>query len=295
MRKQKFALFDGVNYFILIVFALSCLYPFIYCLSVSISGNRAVITSAVRLFPIGFSLDSYKIIIQSNRLVYGFMNAVYYTAAVMVFQLIGTLSYGYMLSRKTFALHKFFNIYTLIPMLFSGGLIPSYILMSKLGFVDSVWAIVMPATISIWGALMTRTYIHTSIPDSLIESAKIDGYNEIMIFARIIIPLSKTLIAILAVYAAMGQWNAYFNSLIYIRTPSKQPLQLILAQMYQTNSVFNMTSLGISSSVVGSDGLIEMIRMKHALIIVAMLPVFAIFPILQKYFRKGVMLGSIKG
>ena len=273
------------------IYAIFCLYPLIYCLSMSLSGDDHIVKHDVWLLPKGFNLESYKMVLEYRGFLNSFKNAVVYTVLGTLASLFCNLSLGYVLSRRNFVFKKFLTVYILIPMMFSGGLIPSFLLIKSLGLYDTIWAIIIPGAVSVWNAILAKTFYQSTIPNEVVESAVLDGASDLSILFRIVLPLSTTIIAILALYAAVGIWNDYFNALIYLKDEALKPLQLLLKE------VLSVTGSAISD-LMGDDYLKNYVngeRMKYVLIIVSCLPIMVVYPSIQKYFVKGVMLGSVKG
>lgn len=184
--------------------AICCPYPIIYCASMSLSDNDAIIKSSVRLLPDGFNLESYKLVLKDPNFLLYFKNSIVQTVLATVVHVIGCMTFGYVLTRKNFVFKKPLTVFMMIPMVFGGGLIPSYMLIKSLGLYDTIWALILPGFVSIWDSILARTYIQSTIPDDIIESAVLDGANDFQIFCRIVIPLSTTIMAILALYARCG-------------------------------------------------------------------------------------------
>ena len=276
---------------IVAIYAIFCLYPLIYCLSMSLSGDDHIVKHDVWLLPKGFNLESYKMVLEYRGFLNSFKNAVVYTVLGTLASLFCNLSLGYVLSRRNFVFKKSLTVYILIPMMFSGGLIPSFLLIKSLGLYDTIWAIIIPGAVSVWNAILAKTFYQSTIPNEVVESAVLDGASDLSILFRIVLPLSTTIIAILALYAAVGIWNDYFNALIYLKDEALKPLQLLLKE------VLSVTGSAISD-LMGDDYLKNYVngeRMKYVLIIVSCLPIMVVYPSIQKYFVKGVMLGSVKG
>lgn len=276
---------------IVAIYAIFCLYPLIYCLSMSLSGDDHIVKHDVWLLPKGFNLESYKMVLEYRGFLNSFKNAVVYTVLGTLASLFCNLSLGYVLSRRNFVFKKFLTVYILIPMMFSGGLIPSFLLIKSLGLYDTIWAIIIPGAVSVWNAILAKTFYQSTIPNEVVESAVLDGASDLSILFRIVLPLSTTIIAILALYAAVGIWNDYFNALIYLKDEALKPLQLLLKE------VLSVTGSAISD-LMGDDYLKNYVngeRMKYVLIIVSCLPIMVVYPSIQNYFVKGVMLGSVKG
>lgn len=292
IRSTEDRIVDILAAVIVAVYAICCLYPIVYCLSMSLSDDSAIVKHSVVLLPEGLNLESYKMILEYPGFLNSFKNAVVYTVLGTVFSLLCNLSLGYVLSRRNFVFKKFLTVYILIPMMFSGGLIPSFLLIKSLGMYNTIWAIVLPGAVSVWNSILAKTFYQSTIPNEVIESAVLDGANDFSILIRIVLPLSTTIIAILALYAAVGIWNDYFNALIYLKEEALKPLQVLLKE------VLSATGSSISDIMDSQDYLKNYVngeRIKYVLIIVSCLPIMAVYPFIQKYFVKGVMLGSVKG
>lgn len=276
------------------VAAICCLYPIIYCASMSLSDNDAIIKSSVRLLPDGFNLESYKLVLKDPNFLLYFKNSIVQTVLATVFHVIGCMTFGYVLTRKNFVFKKPLTAFMMIPMVFGGGLIPSYMLIKSLGLYDTIWALILPGFVSIWDSILARTYIQSTIPDDIIESAVLDGANDFQIFCRIVIPLSTTIMAILALYAAVGRWNDYFGPLVYLPSKTLKPLALYLKEVLTSGA----TTQAMSGMLTAEDYVNNYVngeRIKYVLIMVSTLPIIVVYPFIQKYFVKGVMLGSVKG
>lgn len=280
---------------ILILMALAmaglfALYPFLYVLCMSISDPMEALKMTITFYPKGFSLVSYGMILENGNVWLYYYNTLWYTAVGLVFNIIVTVTFAYPLSRHEFCLRKPVMVYMSIPMFFSGGMIPSFLVISRLGLYNTRWALILPGAMSIWVAVMTRVYFQTTIPDSVVEAAKIDGCNDLRILASIVAPLSKPIIAVIGLYNAVSFWNLYLNAVIYLANPKLQPLQVYLQRIV----IGNMAD--VSGNVVGKlQRNMYGNQMKYAIIIFSLIPILCVYPMLQKYFVKGVMVGSLKG
>lgn len=283
-------IFYGVNAFFLIVMALIVIYPLYFIIIASVSDPDAVLAGKVVLYPVDVTFSGFQKILERTDVWRGYLNTIIYTAITVVLSLIVTIPAGWALSRKTLPGKKFFMIYFIIPMFFGGGLIPFYNVMSKLGLINSIWAVILPSILSVWNLFMTKTFFESSIPDGLIEAAKIGGAGAFRTFGMIVIPLAKAVIAVMALYYAVGQWNSYFNAMIFLQDENLYPLQLVLKEI-----------LIASESTVGGSGetILEQYRLanqlKYVSVIVSSLPVIMLYPFVQKHFEQGVMIGSLKG
>ncbi|SDS85490.1 putative aldouronate transport system permease protein [Paenibacillaceae bacterium GAS479] len=276
-----------INVFMVFVIII-CLYPLVFVLSMSISDPIAAAAQEVWLFPKGFSLNAYELVFENPDIWTSYMNTIWYTVGGTAFNVIMTISLAYPLSRRNFFLRGPVTFLIVFTMLFSGGLIPTFILVNDLGLYNTRWALIILGAIGVWYVIIARTYF-TTIPESLIESAKLDGANDIRIFWTVIIPLSKPIIAVLVLFYAVGHWNSYFSALIYLPDKNLQPLQLYLVKVLVENT-------GLADSIMPSEEKsLAIMQIKYAIIIVATLPILFVYPFLQKYFVKGVMIGAIKG
>lgn len=281
--------FYVINTFFLVLLALIILYPLYFIVIASFSDPDAVLAGKVILYPVNVTLDGYLKIIQRTDVWRGYLNTIIYTVLTVVLSLVVTIPAGWALSRKTLPGKKGFMIYFIVPMFFGGGLIPFYNVMSSLHLVNTIWAVILPAILSVWNLFMTKTFFESSVPASLIEAAQIDGAGPFRIFFSLVIPLAKAIIAVMALYYAVGQWNSYFNAMIFLRDESMYPLQLVLKEI-----------LIASESTVGGSGetILEQYRLanqlKYVSVIVSSLPVIMLYPFVQKYFAQGVMIGSLK-
>lgn len=297
MANKKYALkdttgdkiFHAINGFFLLLLALIILYPLYFIIIASISDPDAVLAGEVILYPVRITLDGFAKIMERGDVWRGYLNTIIYTALTVILSLIVTIPAGWALSRRTLPGKKGLMIYFIIPMFFGGGLIPFYNVMSGLHLINTMWAVILPAILSVWNLFMTKTFFESSIPNGLIEAAMIDGAGQFRIFASVVVPLSKAVIAVMALYYAVGQWNSYFNAMIFLQDESKYPLQLVLKEI-----------LIASESTVGGSGetILQQYRLanqlKYVSVIVSSLPVLCLYPFVQKYFAQGVMIGSLK-
>lgn len=283
-------IFYVINAVLLGILALIVLYPLYFIIIASISDPDAVLAGKVVLFPVDITLSGFQKIMERQDVWRGYLNTIIYTALTVALSLLVTVPAGWALSRKTLPGKKFWMMYFIIPMFFGGGLIPFYNVMSSLHLINSMWAIILPSILSVWNLFMTKTFFETSISDGLIEAATIDGAGAFRIFVSVVVPLSKAILAVMALYYAVGQWNSYFNAMIFIQDETLYPLQLVLKEI-----------LIASESTVGGSGetILEQYRLanqlKYASVIVSSLPVLCLYPFVQKYFAQGVMIGSLKG
>ena len=287
-RRLSEGVFDIINYFILLLLVLITLYPFLYILFASLSDPLKVLQrGSLLLWPEGFNTGAYKMVFKNPMILTGYKNTIIYVVAGTAINILMTSFGAYVLSRKDLYGRRFFMFMIAFTMFFSGGLIPLYLLINQLNMVNTVWAIIIPSAISTWNLIVMRTSFE-AIPDSMFESAKIDGGNDFTILFRIILPLSMPIVAVMILFYSVGQWNSWFGAMIYLRERELYPLQLILREILITNSVDSMTA--------GLGGDIEPIaeNIKYATVMIATVPILMVYPFLQKYFVKGVMIGAIK-
>jgi putative aldouronate transport system permease protein len=279
---------DAIIYAGLWLAVIVTLYPFIYVLSMSISSPIHVIDQSVWLWPKGFSLEAYRKVLNNPDVWTAYTNTFIYTIAGTALNVTMTMLAAYPLSRRTFFIRKPIMVFIVITMFFGGGLIPMFILIQELGLYNTRWAVLLPSAVSAFLIIITRTFIQT-IPESLLEAAKLDGSNDISILIRLIIPLSKPILAVLTLFYAVSHWNSFFSALMYLPDASLQPMSMFLMKVLVTNE--EMMVEGMSDSF---DRTMIAIQVRYSIIIVTILPIVMIYPFLQKYFVKGVMIGSLK-
>lgn len=293
--KNKFGLYDVVNYTLFSVGLLLIIYPLYWIVIASISDPNAVNAGDVTFLPKGLTFAGYEKIFTFDNIISGYTNSIIYTVSGTVLNVILTLITGYALSRRDLPFKNAIFVFFLIPMYFSGGLIPTYLVVDSLGLVNTIWAMILPGALSIFNVILAKTFFQNTIPIELLESAQMDGCTNIRFLFHVAIPLSAALTALLLIYYGIGHWNAYFPALIYIRDPNKLPLQVILREILiaqtDNNEMFNM--LVLQQSEMERHEMAQLIR--YGIIVVASLPLLILYPFLQKYFEKGVMIGSIKG
>lgn len=290
-RTNSDSLFYTIVYIIAIVAAIITLYPFLYILSVSFSKPQAIFQGEVYFWPVGFSLSGYQQVLTQKGLWTSYGNTIFYTAAGTAFNLVATCFAAYPLSRRSLIGNRFFNFMIVFTMYFSGGLIPSYLLISNLGFYNSRWVMIIPSLLSTYNLMVCRSAF-AAIPDEVMESAKIDGANDWQTFSSIAVRLITPTLAVLTLYYAVGHWNNFFTALLYISDQKLMPLQVLLRRVLIQSSG---ELLNGSTALASEEQAAVSIQIRFVTIIVATLPILAIYPFLQKYFVKGVMLGAVKG
>lgn len=267
--------------FIALIFIL----PLINVLASSFSSADAIVSGEVGLFPVDFTLDGYKLILKESKIWNGFKNSVIYTVIGTLIQVTCQMLCAYPLSRRDFKGRKFINLFLVLTMFVSGGMIPTYILITSLNLYDTIWAIILPGCISVFNIIVIRTYMQSSIPMELQEAAMIDGCGDVKIFTRVVLPLCRPIIAVMILYAIVGYWNNYFNALMYVQSTDLLPLQNVLNGIL----VSNESSLGGGTDVNVAE------QLKYVTIVISSLPLLVIYPFFQKYFEKGVTIGGVKG
>lgn len=278
---------------ILIVSLVVIVIPLIYVVSSSFSSPEAVGNGRVLLLPVDPGLEGYKAVFSTPMIWTGYRNSIFYTVLGTIINLVMTMLAAYPLSRRDLKGRKFVSMMFSFTMIFGAGMIPTYLLVRDLNLLNTIWALVIPNAMSVYNVIIARTYIQTSIPEELYESASLDGCTDDRFLVRIVLPLSKPILAVLTLWYAVGHWNSYFNAMIYLRNQSLAPLQIVLRNIL---IVEDMTSVNMMNNI---NDFLEQQHMKnlyqYSLIIVASVPVMLLYPFIQKHFVKGIMLGSVKG
>ena len=291
-------LFLGFVYFFLFLALVVVLYPLIYIVSASISNPHMVNSGEMWLLPKGITLEGYKTLLGNNSIWRGYANTIYYTVLGTSINLIVTLPCAYALSRDDFYGRRAFTNFMIVTMFLSGGLIPSYLLIRSLGMLNTVWALVIPGAVSVYNVVVTRTFFQSTIPREMEEAAIVDGCSDFRLFMQIVLPLSTPIIAVMALFYGVGHWNSFFSALIYLSDKSMYPLQMVLREILilqdmSSNTVGSNVTAEVANMLYSKQQLAAVI--KYGVMIVSSLPVIIIYPFLQKYFVKGMMVGSIKG
>ncbi|MBD2844139.1 carbohydrate ABC transporter permease [Paenibacillus sp. IB182496] len=284
--------FYWVNDLFLIVAFLLVLYPLVYIISASLSDRVAVISGKVFLWPVDFSLEGYVAVFKDPRIMIGYGNTLFYTAAGTLINVVLTILAAYPLSRKTMVGRNVIMYIFAFTMLFHGGLIPNYLLIKNLGMIDTRWAMLLPAALSIWNVIIARTFYQTTISQELYEAAAMDGCSHFRFMWSIVLPLSKAITAVMVLFYGVFHWNSYFNAFLYLKSPDLFPLQIVLRDILVQNEI-DPAIVTDAQQMQVKQGLAELL--KYSIIIVASLPIWLVYPFVQKHFVKGVMIGSIKG
>mgnify|MGYP000823568189 CR=1 FL=1 len=288
--KKKVQIFPIVNTIIMILFVIITLYPVLNTLAISLNDGTDSLRGGIYLLPRKFTWKNYITVLQKDNLITGAYVTVARTVIGTVLALISNAILAFIVSRKRFMFKKQLSLFWVITMYVNGGLIPTFLLYKGLGLTNSFWVYVIPGMVSAFNMLVIRTYMN-GIPDSLEESAQLDGAGYTTIFLKIYSPLCKPVYATVALFVAVGQWNSYFNALIYIRSESLQPLQIVLRSILVGNQTMSAMSTG--AAAVEAKQMADLI--KYAIIVVSSAPIMCMYPLVQKYFNQGVMLGSLKG
>lgn len=303
MRKEKQTqvglsrgdkIFDAVNYLLLFLMLMIVLLPLLNVFSSSISDGDAVTAGKVWFWPVGFSLEAYKKIFEYSAIWTGYGNTILYTVVGTLYSVAITLLAAYPLSRRDFSWRNVYMGLFVFAMIFSGGLIPFYLTVLKLGMVNTFAAMIIPYGLSIYNVIITRTFFENTLGREILEASQIDGCNDFRFFFTMALPLSGAIIAVISLFYAVGKWNSYFDALIFVRDAQRQPLQIILRRILVQNSVDQQL---VNFSGASSEAELAKFRnmVKYGLIVVSSVPVLCIYPFVQKYFVKGVMIGSVKG
>ena len=286
--------FIAINYAVLFFCFTVILIPLINLVSQSFSSPASVYAGKVILLPVEPGIGGYERIIANQNIVSGFTNSIFITFLGTAISLTVTLMAAYPLSRKNLYGRMIFMWLFTFTMMFNAGLIPNYLLIQSLGLIDSLWALMLPGAVSAWNLIIARTFFETTIPDELYDAANIDGCSDIGVFTRIILPLSRPILAILTLFYAVGIWNGYFDALIYLQTQSKFPLQLVLRNI-MTSTILQASMTDTAAARQNSAQLAMIEVMKYAVIILSSLPLLILYPFIQKHFVRGIMIGAVKG
>ncbi len=288
-REDK--IFYTVAYILLTLVGLSVTLPLIHILAASFSSSEEVIKGAVYLWPKKPTLDGYKAVFENEAIVTGYVNSLFYVVTGTIINIAMTVCAAYPLSRNDLPGGGFIMMLFTFTMVFSGGMITTYMLIANLGMLNTIWAMIIPSAISVYNMIITRTFFKNNIPNELWEAAQVDGCSDLYFFWKIVLPLSKSIIAVITLYYAIGHWNAYFNAFLYLTDKKLFPLQVILREILVVNQV--NADMIVDEAMEAKAGLSELL--KYSLIVVSVIPVMIIYPFVQKHFVKGVMIGSVKG
>ncbi|TYP79298.1 carbohydrate ABC transporter permease [Paenibacillus methanolicus] len=292
-RPTNDILFDAVIVILCLFAFLIVAYPLYFVIIASVSDSTLVATGKVTLFPKGFSMFGYKEILNDSRIWTGYGNTILYTFLGTFVNLLFTLPAAYALSRPEFRARRFIMFAFVITMFFNGGLIPTYLLIKGLGMTNTMWVFIFPFCVNVFNLIITRTFFDNSIPKELYEAASMDGCSHFRFFWSVVLPLSKAVISVVGLYYLVAHWNDFFTALVYVRDNKLQPLQIVLRDILLSNQVFS--SGAGSGGASGGYAQRYADQIKYGVIIVSTLPILIVYPFIQKYFEKGVLIGSVKG
>lgn len=291
-RTRGDRIFDAINVAALCLLLAVILYPLIYVLSCSFSDPLLVVQSKITFLPMQPTLVAYQRVFRNELIMTGYQNTLFYTLLGTALNVAVTTMMAYPLSRHDFAARRPITMLTAFTMLFSGGMIPTFLVVKNLGLIDTVWSLVLSGLVSPWNMFIMKNYFQTSIPTELYEAASIDGADNFHLLQSVVLPLSAPIVAVMVLYYGVAHWNSYFNALLYLRDRTRYPLQLVLRSFFSANDYSEQGGAGGDS---GMTALLVSETMKYALIVIASGPILCLYPLLQRFFVKGVMLGAIKG
>lgn len=291
-RSPEDRAFIALDWILVLLIFVCVAYPLWYILVMSFDGD--IYNTSVRLFPRRFSLNGYVAVFNYTKIWSGYGNSIVYMVLGTAVNMVVTICAAYPLSRRDVRGRNFISLLFAFTMYFSGGLIPSYLLISSLGMIDTLWAMIIPGAMSVYNMIVMRTYFESSIPGDLREAASIDGCNNMVFLLRIVLPLSTPVLAVIGMYYAVGHWNSYFGALLYLNDYRRYPLQMIIREILVINSV-DSSAMADYDPEAASAMMERMEIMRYSLAVVASLPMLILFPFVQKYFVKGMMIGAVKG
>lgn len=288
-QSRQDRVFDAINLILMILLLFIFIWPLWFVLIASFSDPMRVLNGEVLILPVDFNVSAYKELIRRGDIWLSYLNSIFYTVAGTALNMVFTVCAAYPLSRKTFVIRNYVMTFFLITMYFSGGLIPLYVLLRGLHLIDSRLCLILGGAISVYNMLIVRNYFMNSIPNALREASMLDGANSAQDLVHVVLPLSKPVLAVVTLYYAVGHWNDYYSALVYITSPNKYPLQLVLRDILSNVTVSSESASTIEEKVRLAQTL------KYSSIIAAMIPVLMLYPVIQKHFVKGVMIGAVKG
>lgn len=286
-------IYNAFIFLIIVFIGISVMYPLYFILIASISDPIAVNSGKVMFWPMKVTFEGYKKILGYREIWTGYRNTLFYTVLGTAINVSLTITAAYALSRKNLPARGIITALIMFTMIFNGGMIPRFLIIKKLNLPDTIWSMVLPNAVGVWNLMIAKSFIEISIPKELFEAASIDGCSNTKVFFRIVLPLSKAIIAVLLLFYAIGHWNAYFDALLFIRKKQLYPLQLVLREILIQNEVSSMDVVGDAETVAAQQRVSELI--KYGAILISSVPPLIIYPFVQKYFTKGVMIGAIKG
>ncbi len=291
-RSASDRLFVFADYAFLTLAFLVVIFPLANVISQSLSDPNEVVGGRVYLWPVRPTLDAYRNVVRQPTILRGYLNSIYYAVAGTALNIVLTVMAAYPLSRKDFYGRNVLMVYFTITMLFGGGLVPTYLLVKSLGLINTRWAMIVPGAMAIWNMIIARTYFQNNVPAELYESAELDGAGDLRILASIVLPLCRPIVAVLGLFYAVGHWNSYFDALLYLKSAKLFNLQVVLRDALSSIESLN-SMLDVTNDTLRAAARIE--AMKYAIIVLAIVPVLVAYPFVQRYFIKGIMIGSLKG
>lgn len=285
-------IFHIFNFIIMAIIVILMVYPLYYIVLASITDPTIVNSGKLLLLPEKVYLEGYKAAFEYKQLFTGFFNSVVYTVVGTFISIALTIPGAYALSRRDLRGRNIVMFLFTFTMFFSGGMVPAYMLVNKLHIIDTMWAMVLPGALSIYNLIVVKTFFQTNLPDELLEAAKVDGCSDLRFFWSIALKVSGTIIAVMVLFYAVGQWNSYFNAIMYLNSRSKMPLQAVLRDLLILNTVTNELPIDAKETI---DRMMRADQLKYCVIIISTVPMMILYPFIQKHFTKGVMIGSIKG
>lgn len=291
-RTREDRIFILIDQLLVLFVFIAIFYPLWYILVMSFDGD--IYNTALRLLPSKWSLNGYKAVFNYSRVWTGYRNSVLYMVLGTAVNMVVTICAAYPLSRKDLRFRRSISLLFVFTMYFSGGLIPTYLLISSLGMVDTIWAMLIPGAMSVYNMIVMRTYFETAIPGELREAASIDGCNNVVYLLKIVLPLSMPILAVIGMFYMVGHWNSFFNALLYLNNNDRFPLQMIIREILVINSVDSSAMADFDPE--SANAMMERMEiMRYSLVVVASAPMLILFPFVQKYFVKGLMIGAVKG
>ncbi len=290
-KSKEDKIFDFIIYSVATLLILITLYPMYFIVIASISNPTDVSSGNIILWPKGINFRGYEQLLNYKQLWVGYKNTIIYAVLGTCMNLIANISASYALSRKNLVGKKLITFFYLVPMFFGGGLIPTYLIIKNCNMLDTRWVMILPFSVITYYIIVGRTFFANNIPDDLWEAAQIDGCGNMTFFFKIVLPLSKAVIAVIALWSAVGHWNSYFNALIYLRSDALQPLQIVLRNILISNQTMSTMMTGTAATEARQAA--ELI--KYGVIVVSSAPIMCMYPFVQKYFNQGVMIGAVKG
>ncbi len=289
-KVKKLSIFDCTVVIFLLLFALIFLYPLWTIFVAAFSDPLEYVKDPLALFPKTLTFYNFRMLVTSSSVWMGYQNTILYVGVGTAINVVMTFLTAYALSQQALPWRRTFNFLIVLTLFFSGGLIPTYLTVKAYGMLNSIWAIVLPGAIATYNLLITRTYLMQQIPEGLVEAAEVDGAGALRTFGQIVIPLCKPILAVITLFYAAEHWNSYYTALIYLSDRAKYPLQLILREM-----LINDETLGMMATEASSVEALYTVTLNYAVMVIAILPLLIVFPFVQKFFVKGVMIGAIKG